>query len=329
MKHSCAFYSVSDSRFFLGVVALVNSLRLVGHDEPIFIVDSGLTSTQRGMLSDHSTLIAAPPGLASVLLAPLAPLQHPADVAVLLDADMIVTRPLGELIDAARAGQIVGFVETAPSHDRFFPEWGPALELPRLRRRPYFNAGQLFVPDSLGQRLLPLWMEAQAKVDIASTRYGKGRLDEPFYFADQDVLNAVLAAHFEPEEIKTVEHRLAPHPPFPGLQLIDETRLVCRYSDGAQPFLLHHILAKPWLKATRTTIYSLLLSRLLLAPDVVLRLEPGQLPLRLREGRLAAADRARAHLQTVIYSHARSQLGRFGIRTRIRSWRRRRRLASA
>src|SRR5919201_697376 len=103
MKHSCAFYSVSDSRFFLGVVALVNSLRLVGHDEPIFIVDSGLTSTQRGMLSDHATLIAAPPDLTSVLLAPLAPLQHPADVAVLLDADMIVTRPLGELIDAARA----------------------------------------------------------------------------------------------------------------------------------------------------------------------------------------------------------------------------------
>ena len=114
-----------------------------------------------------------------------------------------------------------------------------------------------------------------------------------------------------------------------GLRLIDERRILCRYADGTQPFLLHHILAKPWLKTTRTTVYSLLLPRLLLAPDVALRLEPDQLPLRLREGRLAMADRRRANVQALIYSHSRRQLGRFGIRTRIARWRRSRELDPA
>src|SRR5439155_27337070 len=136
----------------------------------------------------------------------------------------------------------------------------------------------------------------------------------PFYFADQDVFNAILAADLEPDEIMMVEHRFAPHPPFRGLRLVDRGRLVCRYPDGARPFLLHHVLAKPWLKATRSNIYSLLLSRLLLAPDVALRLEPRQLPLRLREGCLAAGDRGRANMQAFVHGHARKQFGKLGIR---------------
>ena len=42
-----AFYTVTDSHHFLGVVGLVNSLRLVGHDEPVFVTDAGLTAEQR------------------------------------------------------------------------------------------------------------------------------------------------------------------------------------------------------------------------------------------------------------------------------------------
>jgi hypothetical protein len=320
----CAFYSVSDSRFFLGAVALVNSLRLVGHDEPIFIVDTGLTPGQQRRLAEHVTLIPAPRAEASVLLTPLGPSIRPAQVQILIDADIIVTHALSRFIEAARAGRIVAFGEPEPTDTRSFPEWTSALDLPRFRSQPYVNAGQLFVPLSLGRRLYPRWREAQRKVDLKDTRYGKARLSDPFYFADQDVLNAVLAGHFEVEELMIAEHRLAPHYPFPGLDLVDATRLVCRYGDGAEPSLLHHILAKPWLKATRTTVYSLLLPRLLLAPDVALRLDPSELPLRLRQGRLAAVDRRRAHIQTLIYAHSRRQLGRLGIRTRIAEWRRRR-----
>ena len=328
-KPSCAFYSVCDSRFFPGMVALLNSLRLIGHDEPIFLVDAGLTAEQRRLLGDHLTLIPAPQNAPVILLKQLGPMKYPASVSILLDADIIVTRPLTQLIAAARSGRIVGFVDEETTEDRFFPEWSSLLGFGPVRRQPYLNAGQLVLPDSHRHRLLERWVEGQAKVDAQRTWHGKGRLSGPLYFGDQDVLNALMATHFEPEEMMILEHRLAPFPPFPGLRLIDDRRILCRYADGTQPFLLHHILAKPWLKTTRTTVYSLLLPRLLLAPDVALRLEPDQLPLRLREGRLAVADRRRANLQALIYSHSRRQLGRFGIRTRIAGWRRSRELDPA
>jgi hypothetical protein len=249
--------------------------------------------------------------------------MHPAGVAILLDADIIVLRPLTELIEAAEAGRLVAFVNNEPVHDRYFSEWSSVLGLGPLRRRPYMNAGQLFVPDSLSPGLLHAWTEAQRKIDVQRTRYGKGKLHDPFYFADQDVLNAVVAAQLGPDEVMMVEHRLAPTPPFTNLRLLDKQSLLCRYDSGERPFSLHHILAKPWLKATRTNIYSLLLTRLLVAPDVALRLGPEQIPLRLREGRLAAADRRRANAQAFAYAEARRQLGRFGVRTRLAAWRQR------
>jgi hypothetical protein len=319
-----AFYSVCDSGFFLGAVALVNSLRLVGHREPIFIVDAGLMPAQRRALSDHATIIAAPNGDHAVFLTPYGPMERPAEVSVLLDADIVVLRPLSELVDAARAGRLVAFVNNEPNHDRFFTEWGSILDLGPLQQRPYLAAGQLFVPEPLSRRLLPLWSDRQRKIALVRTRYGRARLSDPFYFADMDVFNAILAAAFRSEEILMLEHVLAPHPPFPDLRLVDGQRLLCRYPDGRRPFLLHHILAKPWAHATRSNLYSLLLPRLLLNPDVALRLEPQQLPLRLREGWLAVADRVRADTQALVYTNARRQLCRFGIRTRLADARRRR-----
>jgi hypothetical protein len=315
---------VSDDRFFLGAVALLNSLRLVGHDEPVFVVDAGLTKEQLRLLSGHATIISPPETDKAVFLTPVGPLERPAGVAALLDADIIVVRPLTELIAAARGGRLVGFVNNEPNHDRFFDDWGPALGLGPMHRRPYLTAGELFLPQALGERLLPLWAEGQRKISFESTRYGRARLTDPFYFADMDVLNAIVSAHVDADELLIMENRLVPHPPFPDARLIDARRLVCRYGDGTEPFLLHHILGKPWLTATRTSLYSLLLPRLLLWPDVALRLEPEQLPLRLREGTLAAADRLRAHTQAVLYWNTRRQLGRFGIRTRLAEARRRR-----
>jgi hypothetical protein len=138
-------------------------------------------------------------------------------------------------------------------------------------------------------------------IDVRRTWLQSGRLGEPFYFGDQDVLNAMVAAHLKADEIMMLEHRLAPHPPFAGLGLVDKAGLVCHYPDGTRPFMLHHTHAKPWLKAMRTSMYSMLLSRLLLAPDVALRLRPDQLPLRLREGWLAGADRSRPVLRSAFH----------------------------
>ncbi|MEU6354137.1 hypothetical protein ABZ896_33225 [Streptomyces sp. NPDC047072] len=315
---AAGFYSVSDRRFFPGLVALLNSLRLVGHDEPLFVVDAGLTRGQRELLADHVELLPAPSSEQHpVFLAPAGPAQRSSDVAVLIDADIIVTRPLTEIIETARGGRVVGFVNDPPNDVRFYPEWGSVLGLGPLRRQPYLNAGVVAFPETLSRRLLPSWIEGQKAIGVQGTRYGRGALGDPFYFADQDVLNAILSSRFGSEELLFLAHRLAPHPPFPGVALIDERNLTCRYGDGSEPFLLHHVLAKPWLKATRDSVYSTLLSRLLLAPDVTLRLDPRQVPLRLRQGWAAAADRRRADMTAYVRDNGRRQLGRFGIRTRL------------
>jgi hypothetical protein len=316
-----AFYCIADRRHFLGAVALLNSLRVVGHDEPFFLLDAGLTADQRAFIADHAVVIAAPQNVHPVFLKPHGPTQYPAGVAIVFDADIIVTRPLTGLIEKARSGQLVAFVDNPPHHDRFFPEWQAALDLGPLRRQPYFAAGQLFIPRQMAQDLLPAWEAAQEMIDVDRTWFGRGKLFEPFYFADMDAINAIASASLRPDEITFLDHRLAPTPPFAGLSLVDKRSLSCRYADGTQPFLLHHFLAKPWIRATRTTIYSSLLTRLLLGGDVVARVDKGWVPLRLRKGHLADLDRRRAHLQATIRSNARRQLGRFGIRTRLAAWR--------
>jgi hypothetical protein len=156
------------------------------------------------------------------------------------------------------------------------------------------------------------------KVDPQRTWLQKGRLSDPFYGGDQDVINRILGAHLEAGEIALFQHRLALHPTFPGLSLIVRDVLLCRYPDDARPFVLHQVLAKPSLKATLLNVCMSLPPRLLLGADVALRLEPGQISLRLREGRRAAVDRRRADAQSSLAQQAVQQLCRFGMRTRIR-----------
>jgi hypothetical protein len=320
----CAFYLICDSKFFIGAVAVLNSLRLVGHDEPVFLVDAGLEKWQHDALSRHVELMVVRNGIPPIMMKMIGPETYPADVAVVLDSDVIVTRPLTELIEIAASGRLVAFVNNAPNDVRFFPEWSSVLELGPMRRQPYLASGQLVVPATLGKRLFGPWEEGQTKVDAERTILGRGKLSDPFYFADMDVFNAVVSSRFEPQEIVMLENRLATIPPFHDLELVDRERLLVRYPNGEQPFLLHHIMAKPWLRSTRTNLYSLLLPRLLLAPDVTLRLRPDQVPLRLREGWRANADRRRAHVQAFAYEEGRRQLGRFGVRTRIAAWQARR-----
>jgi hypothetical protein len=319
-----AFYCIADRRHFPGAVALLNSLRVVGHYEPFFLVDAGMTPDQRKILHPHVTLVDAPKAVHPVFLKPHAPVEHPAEVAILLDADIIVTRPLTELIETTRSGRLVGFLDNPPHDDRFFPEWSEALGLSPLRRQPYLNAGYVFIPYRLAGSFLRAWNDAQMTMDVERTWFRGGKLSDPLYFADMDALNAVAASSLSREDIVFLEHRLAPAAPFPGLKLVDEQTLHCAYADGTQPYMLHHILGKPWLTATRTTVYSVLMTRLLLGTDVTVRLEPSEVPLRLREGRLAAFDRRRADIQAAVRSNARRQLGRFGIRTRLAAWRDRR-----
>ena len=80
-RPAAAFYCVADERYFLGAVGLINSLRLVGHTEPIFLLDCGLTAAQRELLAAARRAASTRPSDAPPwLLKTVAPLARPADV---------------------------------------------------------------------------------------------------------------------------------------------------------------------------------------------------------------------------------------------------------
>ena len=311
---STAFYTVTDSRHFLGAVGLLNSLRLVGHDEPLVVLDCGITARQRALLEPHATIVAAPDSTPPTMLKTYAPLSRPADVMVLLDADVIVTNRLDAAIEPAAGGKLVAFGND--NGERFFPEWGERLGLGAPQRRPYVAAGHLFVPREL-RWVLERFAAYQAEIDVRETGLGGAVPDDPFFFADMDVLNAMLSTVVAPELFAAFPYSVAPHPPFSGVRIVDARTLRCAYPDGDEPLVLHHTLRKPWLARTPRNVYSLLLGRLLTGEDVTLRIEPADVPLRLREGRAAALDRVRSDVQA--YLHVRLR-GRLGIRPRIQTW---------
>jgi hypothetical protein len=298
-----AFYCVSSGMYFIGAVALVNSLRLLGHAEPIFVLDTGLSPTQHELLSKEATLVPAPGEVTPFLLKTVAPLRHPAEVVVLLDADIIVTRPLTELIERASHGRVLAVEH---GHDRFFPEWGDMLGLGTSRPRPYVSSSLVLMGGPPGKRLIRLMHEVQPRIGIERTPYSEPApdldsltrgfeetaADQPFFFADQDALNAILASEVDPGQIELLDRRAEAITPFTGLRVIDEVTLRCAYDDGTEPYAVHHYLpAKPWLQATAPGVYTQLMMRLLHGHDVPIQVPTGELPPHLRPGIVAAARR--------------------------------------
>jgi hypothetical protein len=297
-----AFYAVANEPHFLGLVALLNSLRLQGHLDPLLVADCGLAGWQRELLVPHAEVVEADRGIPPYLLKPVLPRARPAEKMVLVDVDLVAVRPLTPLFDETAA--VVAFAD--PVAHRFHPEWAELLDLPPIRPGTYLNSGFFVLNGSVGRSVLDLVTEKQEKIDAATSRYAGSRPSSPFYYLDQDVWNAVIASSVEPGELVVESADLAPHPPFTG-------------SHEYEPFLLHHVDRKPWLDSTRSSDYSRMLPRLLLGPDVALRLEPDHVPLRLREGRLADVERVRAEAAAL----AHGLRGRVGLRRRLSERRRR------
>jgi hypothetical protein len=293
---------VASEIYFLGAVALVNSLRLLGHAEPIFVLDRGLSPAQRELIEREVTLVPSPGDTTPFLLKTVAPLSHPAEVMVLLDADIIVTRPFTELIERASRGRVLAVEH---GQDRFFPEWGELLGLGKAKHRPYVTSSLVLAGGEVGRRAIRLMHEAQPRIEIERTPYAVAQPDlgslgdtfaetmggNPFFYADQDVLNAVLACEIPPSQIELLERPVEAIVPFQGLRVADETTLRCVYEDGSQPYAVHHFLSKPWLEPTIPGVYSQLLVRLLQRRDVAVQVPQRELPLHLRPGLLAAAER--------------------------------------
>ncbi len=293
-----AFYAMSSDVYFLGAVGLINSLRLQGHTEPIHLLDLGLTPAQRELLEPEVELISAPAGAEPWLMKTIAPLTHPAEVMVLIDVDMVVTRPLGELIETAREGKVVAFENDL---QRFEAAWGELLDLGELEQRPYLCSGFVALGSDPGIEVLETMADRQGRVDFERSFFASNDPDYPLLYLDQDVLNAVLAARVERERVESLPLRMAPMPPFEGLRMIDAQALACGYGDGERPWLVHQYLSpKPWEGPTYDGVYSELLRRLLTGPGLAVRVSEESLPLRLRSGSLASLERRRVNLREQI-----------------------------
>jgi hypothetical protein len=302
-----AFYCVADERYFLGAVGTINSLRIVGHTEAIHLLDCGLTLAQRKILAPHVTLVDAPAGAPPTLLKTIAPLEHPADVVVLVDTDLVVTRSLSGLIERAADGAVVAFRNDM---DRFVPEWGQVLDLGPVRRRPYLAFALVCMDAPTAGTVLPLVADRQRRIDFERSTWGRHDEAYPLLYADQDVLNAVLASRVEDERIVSLDDRLCPVPPFSGLRVADARTLRCVYADGVEPYAVHHFIVKPWLEATHHGVYSQLLHRLLVGPGLEVEVPPELIPLRFRSGALAYLERTRVNLRERLRFHVREPLSR-------------------
>jgi hypothetical protein len=308
-----AFYCVADADYFIGVVGLLNSLRLHGHDDPLYVLDRGLLPRQRRRLEQYATLVEDDGEEHPILSKTHAPLRHPADTMVLLDSDMIVTRSLTPLIESAAAGRIVAFADAI---DRFVPGWAAYLDLAELKRTRYVNAGFFAFSREAGIPLLERVRDAHSRIELGGSRLGSGTPDEPFFFPDQDGWNAVLAGSVEPGTLDIREHRLAPFPPFAGLAADEGGAPHCRSTSGDEaPYLLHCIGRKPWLAPTSRTIYTDLLTRLLLSADVPVRLAEREIPWRLRRGLVGSG----AGLLGEVSAWLAGKRGKLGIRPRVSS----------
>ena len=297
-----AFYCVADRGYFLGAVGLINSLRLVGHDEPIYLLDAGLDAGQRALIAEQATIVGPFGDTPPWLLKAVAPLAHPAEVMMLLDVDLIVVRQLDELLAGAAAGQssprrtgrVVAFRNNM---DRFVPEWGQLLGLGTIERRPYLCSAAVALARDPGIAILELMDELRGAVDFGRTHWRRDEAGYPFLYADQDVLNAIFCARVSAEQIVGLDHRLAPAIPFDGISVVDETSLRLAAASGEDPYVIHQQLSpKPWQAPAFDGVYSRLLRRLLGGDDVAIRVPSTQIPLRLRTGPLAYVERRRVDL---------------------------------
>jgi hypothetical protein len=168
---------------------------------------------------------------------------------------------------------------------RFDSRWQEVLRLDeRVRRHVYVNSGLVVLPRDPGLQLLHRIDECTRFADVERSLFGSGTPDDPLYFLDQDILNALLGSEFTADDLDVLPHRLAPHPPFTGVRIDDSRTLACSYANGDRPYVLHHIQRKPWLSSTRANVYSRMLPRLLLEPDVPIRLSSSDVPLRIQSG---------------------------------------------
>jgi hypothetical protein len=277
------FYTISDARFFVGTVALFNSLRLMGHENELVVLDRGLTEAQRRVLHGHCTLVTIPDNNADPYLVKPFPARVGASgVAVLLDSDMVVTSSLDSVLETAASGRICVFPDHPVDIGRWFAEWEALFDLAApLRRGPYMNAGFTAVSVENWPQFFVRWWDACRRV--AERR--ESLVDsEPLAQLDQDALNAILLSEVKDEDVE----RLPSYEwDLRRVSVDDERTLRCTGPDGrTQPLLHAWMRPKVWQSRERVhaNAYERLAPRLLLDSDVEIRLDSADVPMWLHPG---------------------------------------------
>jgi hypothetical protein len=289
------YCAIADSAYFLGAVALVNSLRLKGHDGEIAFLDVGLDDDQRAFLEQEATIHPGPPGSGwlSVFAKPMLGLLNPNRVVVFLDNDLLITGSLEPLVRAAQEGEIAVFDEPDPT--RWFPEWQELFSLRQpLRRGQYANGACLALSTDRWRGFLERWYElGESVADERAKRPFLLRrqevLADPVGYNEQDTLNALLMSEVPEGVVRSWSHNLAPHWSDRGdVRLVDSRTLHCTV--GGEPTLFLHSTGQPkpwqpkgWLRL-RFPAFNRLLVRVLTAEDVALRVSSAQIPRWLRAG---------------------------------------------
>lgn len=290
-QQDAIFYTISNARYFLGTVGLVNSLRLTGHNNEIVVLECGLTPSQRQLLTPHCTLFESPKiSIANpTLFKPFLSLLNPKGIVVLIDSDMIVTRSLEPILSLAEQGEICAYAD--PEAERWFAQWQQLFALPcQPRHQTYVCAGFVAFSAAHWPDLLKHWWQACETISSHPTLYEGASNDLPSAQADQDALNALLMSEIPKEA-------LAVQPPeemrywgrLQTVQVENLQTLECTYSRRAVKILHADGPTKPWETQAwqqgrvQYNAYVRLLRRLLVSSDVALRVSP-QEPLWLRPG---------------------------------------------
>lgn len=280
------YYTVSDHRFFLGTVALLNSLWLTGNRGELVVLDAGLKPNQRERLGGHVTLVDPPEQIVRHphLMRPYPHLAEATGTVVVIDSDIIVTASLDAILDRARDGKI-GMCPawTEAARRRWFAEWEATLRLRApLRRDDWVHNGFVAFSTEHWPNLLERWWEVCELIPSADMHGGRS----PFQAPDADVLNALLMSEIPRDALALLPEG---DEVFGGDIAVEDLETL-RCTVRGRPAKLLHLVDNPkpwersgWLRLAATD-YVRLMRRLLFASDIPLSLDPDLAPLWLQPG---------------------------------------------
>jgi hypothetical protein len=284
-------FTLADARHFTGLVGLVNSVRLLGHREPITVLDIGLEPWQREAVAAECDVVDAPEHSPRHpwLLEPHACRTRDAEVVVYIDADVVLTSRLDDVVAVARAGKVLLYGDAMT--DRRFESWHEIFGLRApLRAQPYANAGFLAFSTRHFPDLLARWAECCEQLVGHATYLDTFSFASPTALSSQDALNAILMSEIDPERLDLRSTDLVAQGPheLTDARVADVHSLLCR-RNGRVVVLLHAWgRPKPWEpsagRTLRRSAYVTCLRRLLTGRDVAVRVPDETVAPWLRSG---------------------------------------------